>query len=65
MAVAMTVRPGEWNEWAGVWFIVRPDPLAGAEFVRVTVHLTATDLWLDADGPCAGFRFQTVAPDLT
>lgn len=63
MAVDVTVRPGEWNEMFGIWFYVWPDPLAGAEKVRVTVHRTGHALWFRTAGACAGVHFQTTAPD--
>lgn len=59
----MTVRPGAWNVWDGIWFQVLPDPLAGAETVAVTVHVHGADLWVYVKGANGGVHFQTVAPD--
>ena len=63
MATTMTVRPGQWDEMIGVWFWVMPDPLAGAETIRVTVHRDGEHVWVQTQGACAGVHFQTVPPD--
>jgi hypothetical protein len=63
MAATMAVRPGQWNELFGAWFWIKPDPLVGTEWVRITVHRDGEDFWFHAEGPNAGVHVQTTAPD--
>lgn len=61
MAADMLVRPGDWNEWAGVWFQVLPEPLFARDHIRVTVH--ADPLLVRVDEPNGGVRVQSFPPD--
>jgi hypothetical protein len=61
MAADMMVRPGDWNEWAGVWFQVLDDPLTARDHYRVTVHPDPLLVWVaEANG---GVRMQLFPPD--
>lgn len=62
MAADMMVRPGEWNEWAGVWFKVEDDPLTARERYRVTVH--PDPLLVTVAEPNGGVRVQVFQPDV-
>jgi hypothetical protein len=60
MAVDLMVRPGEWNEWSGIWFLIRPDPLTSGSHCRVTLH--ADPLLIHVDAPNGGVHVQTEPP---
>lgn len=60
MAVDFQVQPGEWNEWAGLWFKVLADPLAGPKHYVVTIH--PDPLHFRVDRPNGGVYVQTCPP---
>jgi hypothetical protein len=62
MAFDVMVRPGDWNEWDGVWFQVLDDPLTARDHYRVTVHPDPPLVHVDqANG---GVRVQLYPPHI-